>query len=638
MLLAAAMLLVAMLGVPGPSSPSTIRSGDRIVDRPNSDTVPILDLVNTHPEIKCPDGLFLVRDSVSNNTLKKRIPQTVHVTSRSRCVTREFYDNLQKWKLDGHSFFLHNAGAVDRLLRRHWPEFPHLQMVMRCHVSEAVKADLWRALVLWEYGGIYMDIDNAPTEEFKARNYIGDEDQAFFLIEGGLLSQYFYAAEPHHPLTYMIIQHTLLRLMRLINTSNQYVPFVTGFVDVKSAFLHFMSDQGINNEPGDKENKHLFAEIKEAGVYTGMENWTVTVLGTASRSNQYVVRSINLPNSRLDKLMNMTTHFDQIPMHTNDGSCLQRIYYNDPLAHGETRGDESNSDTVPILDLVNTHPEIKCPDGLFLVRDSVSNNTLKKRIPQTVHVTSRSRCVTREFYDNLQKWKLDGHSFFLHNAGAVDRLLRRHWPEFPHLQMVMRCHVSEAVKADLWRALVLWEYGGIYTDIDNAPTDEFKARNYIGEDDQALFVIEGGGFLSQYFFAAEPHHPMTYMIVHHTLLRLLGLNNVFNQYVPFVTGPGAVKSAFIGFMSDWDTVRFGKVSQPGVYTGMGNRTVTVLGTASKSGQYVARDVVPNKKRLYNTMNMTHFSVSGQKPMNKKNVGDNYPKTDSCLQHIYFNDP
>jgi mannosyltransferase OCH1-like enzyme len=552
-------------------------------------------------------------------------------------VTQEFYENLQKWKLDGHSFFLHNHGAMDRLLLRHWPEFPHLQMVMHCHVSEAAKADLWRALVLWEYGGIYTDIDNAPTEEFKARNYIGEEDQAFFLIEGAFLSQYFYAAKPRHPIMYMIVQHTLLRLLRLINASNQYVPFVTGPGDVKTAFLHFMSDQGIHNEPGENENKHLFDKIKEAGVYTGMDNWTVTVLGTASGSNQYVARSIIPPNGCLDRLMNITTHFDQIPMNTNDGSCLQRIYYNDPLAHIETRVDESNLKRVPILDLVNTQAETKCPNGLFLVVDSVSNNISKKPIPQTLHVTSRSRCVTQEFYENLQKWKLDGHSFFLHNDGAMDRLLLRHWPEFPHLQMVMRCLVSGAAKADLWRALVLWEYGGIYTDIDNAPTDEFKARNYIGDEDQAFFVIERGAFLSQYFYAAEPRHPMTYMIVQHTLLRLLGLNNVFNQYVPFVTGPGAVKSAFIGFMSDWDTGRFGKVRQPGVYTGMGNRTVTVLGTASNSGQYVARGIIPNKGRLYDKMNMTHFSVSGQKPINKKLVGDDEPKTDSCLQHICFND-
>jgi mannosyltransferase OCH1-like enzyme len=598
----------------------------------------MLDLVNTQAEIKCPDGLFLVKDNVSDNSSKKRIPQTVHVTSRSRCVTREFYDNLQKWKLDGHSFFLHNDGAMDRLLQRHWPEFPHLQMVMRCHVSEAVKADLWRALVLWEYGGIYTDIDNAPTDEFKARNYIGEEDQAFFLIKDGFLSQHFYAAEPRHPMTYMIVHHTLLRLLRLINASNQYVPFVTGPGDIKIAFLHFMSDQGIHNEPGEKENKHLFDEIKEAGVYTGMDNWTVTVLGTASRSDQYVARSIIPPNDRLDKLMNITTHFDQIPMNMNDGSCLQRIYYNDPLAHSETSIDQSNSIGVPILDLVNTQAETKCPDGLFLVKDSVSNNTSNKRIPQTVHVTSRSRCVTREFYDNLQAWKLPGHSFFLHNDGAMDRLLQRYWPQFPHLQKVLLCLVSGAAKADLWRALVLWEYGGIYTDIDNSPTDEFRARNYIGEEDQAFFVIERGAFLSQYFYAAEPRHPMTYMIVHHTLLRLLGLNNVLNQYVPFVTGPGAVKSAFIGFMSDWDTGRFGKVRQPGVYTGMGNTTVTVLGTARNSGQYVARGVVPNKGRLYDKMNMTHFSVSGQKPMNKKNARDHEPKTDSCLQHIYFNDP
>ena len=616
----------------------TPSSVDKIIDRPISIRVPILDLVNTHPETKCPDGLFLVADSVSNNISKKRIPQTVHVTSRSRCVTREFYENLQKWKLDGHSFFLHNDGAMDRLLQRHWPEFPHLQMVMHCHVSKAAKADLWRALVLWEYGGIYTDIDNAPTDEFKARNYIGEEDQSFFLIEGGFLSQCFYAAEPRHPMMYMIVQHTLLRLLRIINASNQYVPFVTGPGDVKTAFLHFMSDQGIHNEPGDKENKHLFDEIKEAGVYTGMDDWTVTVLGTASRSDQYVARSIIPPNGRLDKSMNVTTNFDQIPMHTNDGSCLQRIYYNDPLAHSETKVDESNLKRVPILDLVNTQAEIKCPDGLFLVADSVSNNTSKKRIPLTVHVTSRSRCVTREFYDNLQKWKWDGHSFFLHNDGAMDRLLQRNWPEFPNLQKVIHCLVSGAAKADLWRALVLWEYGGIYTDIDNAPTDEFKARNYIGEEDQAFFVIERGGFLSQYFYASEPRHPMMYMIIQHTLLRLLALNNVFNQYVPFVTGPGAVKSAFIGFMSDWDTGRFGKVRQPGVYTGMGNTTVTVLNTARTSGQYVARGVVRNKGRLYDKMNMTHFSVSGQKPINNKHVDDDEPKTDSCLRHMYFNDP
>ena len=184
----------------------------------------------------------------------------------------------------------------------------------------------------------------------------------------------------------------------------------------------------------------------------------------------------------------------------------------------------------------------------------------------------------------------------------------------------------------------MWEYGGIYTDIDNAPTDEFKARNYIGEEDQAFFVIERGGFLSQYFYASEPRHPMMYMIIQHTLLRLLALNNVFNQYVPFVTGPGAVKSAFIGFMSDWDTGRFGKVRQPGVYTGMGNTTVTVLNTARTSGQYVARGVVRNKGRLYDKMNMTHFSVSGQKPINNKHVDDDEPKTDSCLRHMYFNDP
>jgi len=327
---------------------------------------------------------------------------------------------------------------------------------------------------------------------------------------------------------------------------------------------------------------------------------------------------------------------------------------------------------ITIEELVDTDPEEICPEGLLRVSDvrdvsttsnhsvGITNQTGRvgatlperaiRKIPRTVHVTSRSRCVPQPFADNLALWKFPDHKFFFHNDGAMDRLLYgREWPEFPHLPMAARCHKSGAGKADLWRALVLWEYGGVYTDIDNAP-NQFDGAT-LASRDEAFFVIEGGAFLSQYFMAAEPRHPLMYLLVQQTLLRLLNLNEVDQQYVPYVTGPGALKNAFIHFMRDQGPneprnaqyqPKYGKVRQPGVYTGIRNKTVTVAGTARNPSQYVKRNVIPQKHKLYQQyMNMTHFSrqnrgAGGNSTENEED--DETIRHESCLQRIFRTDP
>lgn len=70
-----------------------------------------------------------------------------------------------------------------------------------------------------------------------------------------------------------------------------------------------------------------------------------------------------------------------------------------------------------------------------------------------------------------------------------------------------------AAKADLWRYLALWEYGGIYTDLDNLPGERFNETT-IAPDTDAFFLQEQGGWLSQYFFAVAPKHPIMFLAVH----------------------------------------------------------------------------------------------------------------------------
>jgi mannosyltransferase OCH1-like enzyme len=64
----------------------------------------------------------------------------------------------------------------------------------------------------------------------------------------------------------------------------------------------------------------------------------------------------------------------------------------------------------------------------------------------------------------------------------------------------------------------MWEYGGIYTDMDNLPGPLLNETT-ITQDMDAFFLQEGGGFLSQFFFAVSPKHPMMFLAVHDVMER-----------------------------------------------------------------------------------------------------------------------
>jgi hypothetical protein len=287
---------------------------------------------------------------------------------------------------------------------------------------------------------------------------------------------------------------------------------------------------------------------------------------------------------------------------------------------------------IPLVELVNTRVESECPKGLVLVNDTILDprhayyggggggvyfddnrrlGRMLRRIPRLVHVTSKTRCMAPEFAANLDRWRFADHSFFFHNEEAMERLLEREWPEFPALRQAVRCTKGGAGRADVWRALMLWEYGGIYTDIDNLPA-RFDGDTILGED-EALFVIERSAILSQYFFAARPRHPLIYLLVQHMTSRLLALNDVTMQIVSVVTGPGALRMAFCNFLKGqgpnfphnrprshcW-------YPHEGVYTGLYNATVRAVGHQNRSDEWVARDVIPDKHLIYQRMNMTYF--------------------------------
>ena len=99
------------------------------------------------------DSLVVTKlDAEKVKTITKILKRNM---SKSHCFTPNFHNNIKLWYFDDHSFFMHDDAAVDRLFDRDWPEFPALlKESLSCIHSGAGKADLWRYLLLWEYGGI----------------------------------------------------------------------------------------------------------------------------------------------------------------------------------------------------------------------------------------------------------------------------------------------------------------------------------------------------------------------------------------------------------------------------------------------------------------------------------------------------
>jgi inositol phosphorylceramide mannosyltransferase catalytic subunit len=221
-----------------------------------------------------------------------RIPRIVHQTFKSRCLTQEFHAATELWMFHGWSYYFHDDDAVDRLFQLDYPEFPHLNVVAEhCLKSATARADLWRYLVLWLYGGIYSDMDTGPNKMTK--DTIQPVYDGFFVIESwALLSQYFFAMSPRHPLMYYAIQATLRNIMAAEDTIAFNAAFVTGPHALHDGFLMFLRAGGNVTLQRNRRGGHLEKnkDLVRNGTIYGAENRSITVYGEAGDADANVYR------------------------------------------------------------------------------------------------------------------------------------------------------------------------------------------------------------------------------------------------------------------------------------------------------------------------------------------------------------
>lgn len=178
--------------------------------------------------ITCPPDTKAVFNSPGNKFWSMhKIPLVIHQTFKSRCVTEDIYELSLAWKALGVPYYFHDDAAIDRLINLDYEEFPHLHMVWdHCITKPVVKTDLWRLLLLYEYGGIYADVDNKPIS-FKPMTTLRVNDEMYAL--GDISSRptfNFMASMPRHALPFLTLQQALYELLFIPDTGD-YCPSVT---------------------------------------------------------------------------------------------------------------------------------------------------------------------------------------------------------------------------------------------------------------------------------------------------------------------------------------------------------------------------------------------------------------------------
>jgi hypothetical protein len=208
---------------------------------------------------------------------------------------------------------------------------------------------------------------------------------------------------------------------------------------------------------------------------------------------------------------------------------------------------------------------------------TVTATTATERlIPQILHVSMKSRCLPRDLARIMDRWKtrFPNYSIFFHDDDAVQRLITgEEWPEFPGFHRAMKCVLLKgAMVIDIWRVLLLWKYGGVYTDIDNWPEDAFT-EDLIPGNLTAFFFSDPNNRPSQWFMALEPRHPIMYDSMLHVIQHIFEMRNLRQPQVVQVTGPFAIRMGYAVFLS--------RLRKDGMEAVFRNDKV-LIGTAGKS--------------------------------------------------------
>lgn len=159
-------------------------------------------------------------------------------------------------------------------------------------------------------------------------------------------------------------------------------------------------------------------------------------------------------------------------------------------------------------------------------------------IPKTIWQTYKDPYEKLQPYmiDVINTWKKINPEYeynYMDDKQASDFVLKEYGQEWYDIFINLPVGV---MRGDIWRYLVIYKYGGIYTDLDTRclkPIDTWLKDEY-----EMIICPENDIHFCQWTFAAVAGHPALEAVINKVKSRLLNQGEFSPDFVHIHTGPG----------------------------------------------------------------------------------------------------
>jgi mannosyltransferase OCH1-like enzyme len=154
---------------------------------------------------------------------------------------------------------------------------------------------------------------------------------------------------------------------------------------------------------------------------------------------------------------------------------------------------------------------------------------IPKQIFQTWYTKKLPKIVQNNINEMMKKNK--EYKIYLYDDNDIDKYIKEN-----HSERIYNAYCKlniGAAKADLWRYLILYQFGGIYLDIDSII--KVDLNTIIKSNDEFIISREKNkGVLLQWFFMIKPQHPVLLKIIEKVVDNI---EKEVSKNVIYITGP-----------------------------------------------------------------------------------------------------
>ena len=187
--------------------------------------------------------VITIHEPIIKNNTKSKIPRVIYRTWYSKTLNSYMYKvAYESWiKLNpDYTMIWNDHDARDEYMKnfgqREYKAYRKL-------IPGAYKADLWRACILYEKGGIYVDSYAVPLvsiDEMIVRSELNDEDNIFIASVDGSsgIHNGFIIATPKHPFLKQYIKDMVINIEQ---EKNDNILAITGPVCLEQSIQHVLN-------------------------------------------------------------------------------------------------------------------------------------------------------------------------------------------------------------------------------------------------------------------------------------------------------------------------------------------------------------------------------------------------------------